>query len=273
MQTQHGYTDQGQLRPLTATAPAGFPYVLISILENESPEIITWSSTGRAFGIRNMAAFKTKILPQYFKHDKFSSFQRQLNLYGFRKIVKGRESGCYIHCYFQRGHPELLKQVRRGQVPPCPPRYERKVYGCSTRPRQGAGSALDGTARTSDSSSDSEPEMRRAFDAAPPRQAYGGAGGYGAAHAHSHLQQHVQQQPPPGGVDGAPWDGSFREQMERRETSSRRVTKLFPGRSTPLGAAFGAPAPAYTAPLDAPVLPHAQQHAMAFNGAPAAFGY
>ncbi|KAG5185196.1 HSF-type DNA-binding-domain-containing protein, partial [Tribonema minus] len=109
--------------------PAGFPHILASILENESADIIGWSQSGRSFGIREMNAFKDQILPQYFKHDKFSSFQRQLNLYGFRKIVKGNESGCYIHTYFRRGHPELLKQVRRGQMPPCPPRYEHKVYG------------------------------------------------------------------------------------------------------------------------------------------------
>ena len=81
-----GDYDEATETHTTSTAPAGFPYVLANILDSEPPDIITWSSTGRAFGIRNMAVFKTRVLPQYFKHDKFSSFQRQLNLYGFRKV-------------------------------------------------------------------------------------------------------------------------------------------------------------------------------------------
>ena len=45
--------------------------------------------------------------------NKFSSFQRQLNLYGFRKVVKGRESGCYMHPSFLRDNPEKLSEVGR----------------------------------------------------------------------------------------------------------------------------------------------------------------
>ena len=55
-----------------------------------------WTNTCliyKTVGVRNMDAFKIQLLPKHFKHDKFSSFQRQLSLYGFRKITRGREAG------------------------------------------------------------------------------------------------------------------------------------------------------------------------------------
>ena len=42
-----------------------------------------------------------------------TSFQRQLNLYGFRRVIKGEEQGCYFHPQFHRDHPELISDIRR----------------------------------------------------------------------------------------------------------------------------------------------------------------
>ena len=53
------------------------------------------------------------ILMKYFRHQKYSSFQRQLNLYGFRKVNKGPDAGAYAHKYFLRNRNELLSKVRR----------------------------------------------------------------------------------------------------------------------------------------------------------------
>lgn len=106
-----------------------FPRKLHEILTDESSDVIAWSRTGRAFYIRDMETFVSHILLKYFKHEKYSSFQRQLNLYGFRKIQKGEDTGAYAHEFFSRDHPEDLVRVRRmtpgagmeGAPPPPPP--------------------------------------------------------------------------------------------------------------------------------------------------------
>ncbi|CAN0366395.1 unnamed protein product, partial [Phaeothamnion confervicola] len=77
-----------------------------------------WVKAGTSFCIIDMTAFTSKVLPLYFKHSgRFSSFQRQLNYHGFRKVVRGHESGCYMHPEFHRDRPENTGNVRRGVVP------------------------------------------------------------------------------------------------------------------------------------------------------------
>jgi len=99
-------------------APQAFARKLYEILEVESSDYITWNETGTAFIIVNLDTFTELILMKYFRHQKFPSFQRQLNLYGFRKITRGPDTGAYAHKFFVRDRPDLLDYVRRAQMAP-----------------------------------------------------------------------------------------------------------------------------------------------------------
>lgn len=56
------------------------------MIERCDPAIATWAEDGLSFIVKNSELFAQKYLPQYFKHSNFSSFARQLNFYGFRKL-------------------------------------------------------------------------------------------------------------------------------------------------------------------------------------------
>jgi len=99
-----------------------FPWRLHEMLEatENSPEesqIVSWLPPDyKTFKVHNSQEFTTKIIPSWFKHKCYKSFQRQLHLYGFRRIQKGPRKGkkqdlvvddvplrCVRCCYGMRG--------------------------------------------------------------------------------------------------------------------------------------------------------------------------
>ncbi|KAG5183423.1 HSF-type DNA-binding-domain-containing protein, partial [Tribonema minus] len=94
-------------------APQAFPRRLYELLQEEDASVVSWIKNGEGFIINDMDTFVNTTLVKYFQHNKYTSFQRQCNLYGFRKITRGPDAGMYIHEHFKKGRLEDLVKVRR----------------------------------------------------------------------------------------------------------------------------------------------------------------
>ncbi len=65
-------------------------------------DVIAWAPNGRSWRILKPRDFEVHVLPKYFEHSKFSSFVRQANGWGFRRLSQGRDRNAYYHEYFLR---------------------------------------------------------------------------------------------------------------------------------------------------------------------------
>lgn len=91
-----------------------FLIMLYEILQNESDKVIRWTDDGLALQILEQTNVTEQVLPKYFNHTNFHSFQRQLNYFGFRKWTKSKTDICtFSHPYFRRNQPELMHLIKR----------------------------------------------------------------------------------------------------------------------------------------------------------------
>ena len=113
--------------------PESFPMVLHRVLAElelvgGGRSIATFLPDGRSFNIKNQALFASQVLPVFFPKMKgFASFQRQLNLYDFRRIGGGGpDRGAYRHELFVRDCPAVSCRMKRTKIKGCRPRESLK---------------------------------------------------------------------------------------------------------------------------------------------------
>ncbi|KAG6902345.1 hypothetical protein C0995_001142 [Termitomyces sp. Mi166 len=99
------------------------------INDAKSAHYIAWTELGTSFVVSNVGEFSRSILGSHFKHNNFSSFVRQLNMYGFHKINRtpraqrtstDAQTWEFSHHKFLRGRPDLLDEIKRKALEPDP---------------------------------------------------------------------------------------------------------------------------------------------------------
>ncbi|XP_068840121.1 heat shock factor protein 1 isoform X3 [Capricornis sumatraensis] len=109
-----------------AAGPSNVPAFLTKlwtlVSDPDTDALICWSPSGNSFHVLDQGQFAKEVLPKYFKHSNMASFVRQLNMYGFRKVVHIEQGGLvkperddteFQHPCFLRGQEQLLENIKR----------------------------------------------------------------------------------------------------------------------------------------------------------------
>ncbi|CCG80538.1 Heat shock factor protein [Taphrina deformans PYCC 5710] len=110
----------------TANASKNVPAFLLKLFtmvnDHSTDDLIRWNAPGDSFLVMRHEDFAKDLLPRYYKHNNFSSFVRQLNMYGFHKIPHIEDNASsktesqiweFSNPNFLREQPDMLCLVTR----------------------------------------------------------------------------------------------------------------------------------------------------------------
>ncbi len=115
--------------PTNKNNPAFLNKLRSMVDDPNTDELIRWSPDGASFFVPNHVRFGDEVLPRFFKHNRFSSFVRQLNMYGFHKVPHLQQGALkhdspqeselweFSNPHFHRDHPDWLAKVQRKKGP------------------------------------------------------------------------------------------------------------------------------------------------------------
>ncbi|XP_029635550.1 heat shock factor protein isoform X2 [Octopus sinensis] len=105
----------------SGTVPAFLSKLWTLVEDRAYDDLISWGMNGKSFHVHDQVRFAKEILPLYFKHNNIASFIRQLNMYGFRKVINLEQGSLktekdnlqFQHNYFVKGKENLLELIKR----------------------------------------------------------------------------------------------------------------------------------------------------------------
>lgn len=112
--TTNSVADIRSRLPVPPISALPFPLKIHRILDEAAyKDIIAFLPHGKSFAIFSPHRFIAEVMPKFFKTARLSSFERQLNMYGFRRVSDNAADVCYYHAHFQKDRPDLLSMVKR----------------------------------------------------------------------------------------------------------------------------------------------------------------